>query len=211
MLTMLATLILSAPAPAVQPPGVPSPEPVLVAKGKGFLIHAVTLGSEPAQPKTPPLVAFQTAALSQGVAIFHTDTETGKMKALMTSGMLVRQSPPMGIDRLYYTATRVAGIAADTERLYVLVSVRKKTAMLQARPMENPDFEPATYHLAVLSLADGEALHVLPMKEGDFPKELPAETVKPGPVELKENGVACFGVTFTFKGQGLLEQRYEKK
>lgn len=208
MIATLTLLMLSAPVPEV--PAGPQPEPVLVAKGKGFLVHAVLLGDEKAG-KVGGLQAFQTTTVPHGVAVLHTATESGKMKALVTSTTAVRQSPPMGIDRLYYTATQVAGVTADLERLYVLVAERKKTLMLPQRIPEDGDYGAAAYTLQVYAVEDGRLLHRLPLKEGNFPKEPAPETAKPGPLAVKEGGVTCFGVTFAFKGEMLSEQRYEKK
>jgi hypothetical protein len=212
MLTMLATLILSAPVPEEMPP-LATGEPVLIAKGKGFLIHAVpSAGKSPTIPiPMLQLAPHQTIVLSNGTMLFHTSTETGKMKSLLQTSTTVRQSPPMGIDRQYFNSTQIVGLSADAERLYVLLAQRQSTILLQGRPMNPPESVPATYTLAVFSLEDGMRLHSLPLKEGDFPKEAPPETTGIGPLVGKENGVICFGVSFTFKGKELGEQKYEKK
>jgi hypothetical protein len=190
MLPTLVILVLFAPPvpPAVELPGDPFAleweEPILLTKGKGFLIHVRSR-----KPKEPSPWNFPT----QGMTLFHTATETGKMKALLATSTLRQSGFGFGAGSISYS-TRLVGFASDTERLYLLVGSQPGLAVERR------------YHLAVYSL-----LHNLQLKEGDVSEQLPDETTKTGPLVVKENGVACYGVTFTFKGRELLEQRYGKK
>jgi hypothetical protein len=202
MLTALPALVLFATGPGLPALDIPGGLE-LIAKGDGFLVHA--------------------NSVAPGFALSHTATATGERKWLLLSGVPFRPGPPMGFDCIS-TEQRIVGIASDTERLYVLVRTRHAPPAFMTPPdpggrrHATPTFidggiqyGPPTYRLAVYRLADGTALHSLPIREGDFPKEPLPETIKLGPLATKANGIACFGVTFTFKGTELLEQRSEKK
>jgi hypothetical protein len=203
MFATLTTLLL-----AVGPPG-PASEPVLLAKGAGYYVHAIP-------DVLAPLSGFAGALGGQrfgkGLGLYHTAAGSGKMQFLIgggTSAVII----PMGIDRIQYTDRRIAGVVADPDQLYVLVCDRWN--QIERRDPIPPPKEftgRGWYTLVVFNLADGKLLHELELKEGDFPREPSAtDTAKPGPLVLKPNGVAVFGVTFTFKGPELVEQRYEKK
>lgn len=204
MLATLTTLLLLAPAADV----LPGP-PVLITKGTGYYVHAIP-GVTSAAPR-PVLVAGP--PLGTGLGLYHTTAETGAMRLLLTSGTTV-SIIPMGIDRVDFTRTRIAGVAADAERLYVLVYQRHTSVRREAGPIREPaEYQGrAGYDLIVFRLADAMPVQHIELKQGDFPKEPPTtDTVKPGPLVVKDNVVTCYGVSFTFKGSELIERRYEKK
>jgi hypothetical protein len=48
------------------------------------------------------------------------------------------------------------------------------------------------------------------MKEGNFPKELPQDTTGKGALTLRDDGVSCYGVVITIKGE-TTAQKYKRK
>jgi hypothetical protein len=186
-------------------PGTDSTNPVLVAKGPGYYLHAI-----------PGAVGIRAAFLGServgiGLGLFHTTAESGAMRLLMASGTTV-VIIPMGIDRMVFTQTRIAGVAANAEYLFVLRQERYKKILRQEPIREPGEYEAPGYSLAVFRLTDGTPVQNVELKRGDFPTQPTAtDTLKPGPLTLKQNGVAVFGVTYTFKGTELIEERPEKK
>jgi hypothetical protein len=206
--TALAALVLAAaPAPEKKPDDNDPTKPVLLArhidefKRTDYLVHAVpqTTSAEQswlvAREIHPPLV------------LVHTTTSTGEMKRLVASGHTAVLGPPMGIDRIHHTRTTIAGVTTDANHLFVLLHTKEWT-MQVGGGLEGVDRK--KHELLVFRMSDGEKLHTLEIKEGDFPKEVPYDTSEAGPLKLGCRGVTCYGVDFEFKGKKV-EQRYEKK
>jgi hypothetical protein len=212
-------LIFTAAALTVSQPPIPDKwgsadtrKPKLIAKGEGYFVHALPPLGNPA-PLTRE--AFNnwgglTRTNVDGPVILHTALATGEMKTLAAGWLSAQLGPPMGVDRIYYQRTAIAGVAADNQRLYVLQwqTNREETVGV---PGEEVGRLNVKYRLLVFRPAKGELVYTLELKEGDFPKKLPQQTADRGPLQLHDDGVACFGVTFTFEGTRLVKQRYEKK
>lgn len=198
------------PPPAKLVPGEDAGKPKLIAKGEGYFIHALPPLGDPIPYTRAGLGVFGSRTSADGPVILHTSAATGEMKILAVGMSGVSQGPPMGMDRLYYGRTVIAGVATDKQRLYVLQWHAKSEGMAgPITPRASP--EAAKYRLLVFGLDDGKLSQTLEVKEGDFPKILPRQTAGRGPLQLRDGGVACFGVIFTFEGTRLLKQQYEKK
>jgi len=209
MLEPICTVaILSCAAPLPPPRGDADPnKPVLIAKGKDFFIHALPAdrGLFPRRVKVEPRFPEMVEEGVRGLVVVHTSLATGDMKILTAGGQSTWRGPPMGIDRIYHNVTRVVGIAADSERLYVLLWDDLSEWVVGERGKRG-------YRLQIFRVSNGALLHTLALKEGDFPKDPPSqETAEKGPLQLRGDGVACFGVTFEFKGMELIKQKYEPK
>ena len=212
---LLAALAFLASAPAPEPPPPDPTQPALVAKGKGYLIHAVPSTLPVAGPnKEKMLRGFQWGfdglpGSRAGIGLLHTTTTTGDMKYLLVGGHTSYPGPTMNVNRVYHNVFRIAGAAADADRLYVVWYHEEKEEM---EGIVKPAYDgKGKYCLVVFRLVNGEMLHDLEMKEGDFPKGLPDETSDAGPLKLTSNGASCYGVTFEFEGAGLVKQRYDAK
>jgi hypothetical protein len=167
--------------PAVRESKESPSQPRLILKNEAFLIHAIPTG-----------------AIIPGLAVVHTTTATGEMKLLARSdySMLV---VPMGIDRIQIDDTRIAGVAVDKERLYVL-------------KWEGWGGGPAgPYRLLVFRPRDGKLMSTLEIKGSGVPKDAPKVTADKGPLRLHGNGVSCFGTRLEFRGTELIRQAPEKR
>ena len=165
-------------------------QPKLLVKGKTYFVHSL---------------------LGNSLALLHTSPATGEMKVLAAGSTNVMKSPPMGIDRLYYHQKRAAGVAADRERLYVLEWEGKATVLLQGVRIGEPSYRTVGYRLLVFRPEDGKQIQALDLKGDSVPKEPAKETADRGPLQLRDDGVACFGTRFEFKGTKLIRQSADKK
>jgi hypothetical protein len=200
---MIGTVWTAALAVTLYNAGAPVPRlteekangPKLVVKGKDYFLHA--LPPEPAQPRWMRGVGGRVDANSRGLVLLHTSLTTGKMKVLATGGTSV--NPFLGqtgstSGQVY--RVRIAGVATDKERVYVLLW---------------KDFTPKKYHLEVFRAADGVLIRSLDLEGDKLPKETPKETPEKGPLGQLSDGVSCFGTKFTFKESRLPERSTEKK
>jgi hypothetical protein len=96
-MTALLALLLAAAAD----------DPVVLAKGKAFIVHALP-GARP-----EPLAR---AAPPEPSTLLHTALPSGKTRILLRTGTVVGMPVPMAIDRYPITQKRVVGVAADGER-----------------------------------------------------------------------------------------------
>jgi hypothetical protein len=205
--TTLAALILAAaPVPEKKPDDNDPTKPVLLArhidefKRTDYLVHAVPQaasaeGSRLTDEIHPPLL------------LVHTTASSGQMKRLVASGHSAVPGPPMGIDRIHHTSTTIAGVATDANLLFVVLHTTNWTTQVGGG---QDGAQRKKYELLVFRMSDGEKLHTLEIREGDFPKGVPHDTSEAGPLEVVCRGVTCYGVYFEFKGKEV-EQRYEKK
>jgi hypothetical protein len=212
-LATIAALACAAPLPVRDRPA-ESAKLVLLAKGKDYFIHVAPLSpfnrSTWVWPEDSGIPGI-TRTVPSGSAVLHTSMKTGEMKVLAFGGSTVTHGPPMGIDRLYYHQVRLAGVAVDAERLWIL-EWRSEEVVPQFGPAQKGrDAATGIYHLLVFRAADGVLVHDLLMKEGDFPDKPPVESAEAGPMEVRGDEVSCFGVIFTFKGTELVKQQYRKK
>jgi len=185
-------------------------KPLLLAKGKGYFVHVMPLprfqGRSWVWPEDSGIPGM-TRTAPTGSAVLHTSTATGEMKVLAYGASTVTHGPPMGIDRIFYNQTRVVGVVADAERIAVLEWQLASESM----PKAVTEGQTGRYHLLVFRPADGALVQDLTLKEGQFPKDPPVESLDAGPLVVRGDSVSCFGVTFTFKGTQLVRQQYEKK
>ncbi|MBY0232897.1 MAG: hypothetical protein K2W96_26745 [Gemmataceae bacterium] len=168
-------------------------DPVVLAKGKSFIVHA--LADEKALldplPRTP------------STAILHTGLPSGKTRTLCRSRTVAKMLPAMAIDRYDLEQTRVVGIAADKERLYVLVwsaSWRYEDFAAKGLVVGKPP-ESDSYMLRVFWLEDGKEIESVALGGKKRPKALPGETAEKGPLEAKDGEVEAYGEVFRYKGR----------
>ncbi len=127
-----------------------------------------------------------------GLMLLHTARASGEMT------VLARTTGTMAIStrRISYVQTRILGIAADAERLYVLAwSVRA----WDKPPDRDAPVEGGRYELRAFRLADGKALRAPALKPEGLPKGAPPETLEHGPLRLVEGGVECYGTRAILK------------
>ena len=185
-LAALLGVLVASTALAARPLGSPDGQerpPKLVAKAKGTLIHAVPY------PHGVELRGVSDAP--GGILLLHTRTESGEMKQLLATGTFTYPTR-----RQSWSHSRIVGIAADDERLYVLVWATR--GYDRVPPPEQMAGERATYTLSVFRLADGELVHrgtpdTLNSKPVQ-PGAPPAEVLEKGPLELVKGGVKIDGV-----------------
>jgi hypothetical protein len=189
------------------------PDPLkatVVAKGEGYCVHCF-LGSLPGigRPVFP------------GVVLTHTSLTTGEMKFLQNTGTF--EVPAV---RIRYTHSRVLGITHDDRRLYVLVwtiprfYTEHDAALRDDQAIEREAYDhnlEADFVLFVYWLHDGSEIYrarlhrpgaerpvgVAPRNDKavdaeGVPLRIPKANTAPGPLELRPNGFACYGVRFTF-------------
>jgi hypothetical protein len=187
---MAALAAATAPVPAPRRALVPEDGPKLLIKGKGYFLHALPPAREPPLWRRGQAVGglFGPVKVADGLVLLHTSIATGKMKILAAGGATAMDLQRGSGPALY--ETRIAGVAADKERLYVLVW---------------KDFTRTRYHLQVYRPADGALIHSLPLKGEGIPGERPKETADEGPLRPGADGVTCFGKRFRFKGAKLIE------
>jgi hypothetical protein len=189
---LASALLAAAPEPAADPkPG----QPIVVAKGDGFVVHTlgeanVALALIGQQPATAPL-------------ILHTALPSGRLTVLFRSGTTVGFPIPMGINRIPYSQTRVVGVAADTERLYVLVwSAEWKVLDRGGAGAEVKPPASDAYAVRVFWLADGSEVGSFAVGGEKRPKTVPRESMEAGPLAVeKAGGVSVYEETFRFKGK----------
>ncbi len=182
-IALVATTLFSAP----------TEQPVELAKGDGYVVHAFGGTSGGWAVFGPqPVTALH---------LLHTALPSGRLTALFRSGTTVGIPVPMGLNRTPYSQTQVVGVATDAERLYVLVWSAKWVVLGDARGEVKPP-ESDDYALRVYWLADGSEVGTFAVGGAMRPKVLPRESVEAGTLELgKGGGVSVYGETFRFKGK----------
>ncbi len=176
-----------------------SDDPVVLAKGKGFIVHGLS-GAKPLE-LTP-------ASAPSPSAILYTALPSGKTRTLFRGGSTASMLPPMAIDRWDVSQKRVAAVAADAERLYVLVwsaSWRHEDfggkGLVVGKPPESD-----RYTLRAYWLEDGSEITAVALR-GKRPKGVPAERLDKGPLEVKDGAVTVFGEVIRYKGKKRPEGR----
>jgi hypothetical protein len=121
--------------------------------------------------------------------------------------------------RISFHQTRLVGLACDAERLYAVVWSSGR--VYDRPPHPGGPFKGGSYSLHAFWLADGTSLgETWLLKEPgkspvsrpnavavELPDLAPQETLEKGPLELVEQGVACYGLDFEFEGRKLRGQR----
>jgi hypothetical protein len=203
-MTSALLLLLAAPVPA---PAEKSPDgagPVLVARGKDVLVHAVPRGGTLTRrkPKEGFPLLQQDVMGPSGLVLVHTSTDSGEAKTLLSTGSWSFDLAT-GVPRVCQGRSSLVGVVADRQRLYVAwhqsEMVVEGLPGQEQRELKTPD----SYHLWVFRLLDGKLLHELDLKDGELPKKAPAEKADKGPLEVVDNGVRCFGLRFEFDGDRL--------
>jgi hypothetical protein len=181
---------------AVAPPGeaeLDLPKPTVLAKGDGFIVHG--LG---ARARFFTLMGHPASAAT----VLHTSRPSGELVLLAQSGTAVGIPVPMAIDRFPITQTRIAGVAADAERLYVLIWTARWTHE-DIRGMGVQIHPPKSdlYKVNVFWLADGSAIGEFALTGEKRPKDMPPEKLDTGPMRVDDAGVTVHGDVFRFKGK----------
>jgi len=180
-----------------RPKELPAPKAKLIAKGETYLVHALP-GSDGGH-------RFERMYMHPGVSVLYTslkpadgsDATAGEMTRLIHTGTW-----EVNTERISYHQSRVVGVVADKQRLYVAVW---HSGRIYDRP-PNPYAKRTggTYVLTAFSLADGKKITGLGLV-GSGPKTVPGETVEAGVLHLEENGVSCFGTRLEFEGNKLVK------
>ena len=176
------------PARAQGKPDTPK-KPVLVAKGEKHFVHALEMS---------PLRSRASAVeriVARGSGLVHTNRQSGEMTHLI---------PPTGTvcintRRISYLQTRIVGIVADAQRLYVLRW--QSGRIFDKPPAADAVLTHGHYELSVFWLADGSLILGGSLRAKGLPKHAPVEALAPGPLKLVKRGVSCYGSTFHFKGK----------
>jgi hypothetical protein len=163
---LLLSAALAQPAVSLHAPA----EPVcrVLARGDGYVVHAV-----PAGARAPGIDTgsgpFGFGFLNSRTAILHTDLKTGRMKKLVEGGEWSVPGPPMGIDRVTHRTLTIASAATGPDRLYVLVMHSTVHAIVQGTrgPVDRTRAQ-LQHVLYVFRLADGSTVQELKLPE---PKE----------------------------------------
>jgi hypothetical protein len=236
---LACSLAVGAPAPAPKDPHAP----VLIAEGAGYSIHALPptarlgrpasklLLPSPSGPGLLPGMGLGTPkGALPGVTVVHTTTATGVKKQLVQSGT-TSVIIPMGIDRIHHSTVRVAGVAADSQRLYVLCWHAQSTTIAwhgghradtALEMLGGPALAAnGTCRLLVFRTFDGRLLHTFELKRptphqgvaelAPSAGAAPRATTGRGLLRLTPGGVSCFGETFAFRGEELAGRHAEKK
>jgi hypothetical protein len=169
----------------------PEDDPVVLARGKSFIVHGLT------GPK-----GLRGSARPEPTVILHTALPSGKTRALLRSGTTIGLPIPMAIDRYPITQKRIAAVASDSERLYVLVwSASWRYEDFDGKgPVVKPPDE-GNLELKVFWLEDGTEGDSIPLRGEKAPKMAPAESLEKGAIEVKEASVKVHGETLHFKGK----------
>ena len=180
------SFVVALPARAQEQPELK--KPVLVSKGTKHFVHALDMSPLRAEGWVEFVVA-------PGWGLVYTNRESGQMQHLMRPTGTVR----INTRRISYSQSRIVGVAADANRLYVLRwqsgRVFDKPPAADAKP------EGGRYELSVFWLADGSLVQLRPLGTKGLPKHAPVQQLTPGPLKLVKGGVSCYGSTFRYKGK----------
>jgi hypothetical protein len=155
------------------------PKPVLVLADPACFVHALRASADAGDVLERPV--------DPGFMLLHTARASGEMTVLVpATGTVAR-----GTCRASFVQTRILGIAADAERLYVLLwSVRT----WDRPPERDAPAEGGRYELRTFRLADGHALKAPALNTEGLPKGAPKESLGNGPLNLLPGaGVECYG------------------
>jgi hypothetical protein len=165
-------------------------KPALVHADAACFVHALR-----AMPETPRERKFE-RVVEPGLAMLHTVRATGEMTVLVPATGTVA----INTRRISFVVTRIIGVAADAERLYVLVWT---TRVYDRPPDRNATAEGGSYALRTFWLADGSALLAPALAAEGLPEGAPPEAVDKGPLRLTKDGVECYGTRAAYKGRDL--------
>ena len=191
---LVIVMIAAVLAPAMAAEEAPDPKvPVLIAKGDGYLVHAVQ-------------------GMCPGYRVLHTSLATGEMKELLSTE---RVPPPMlsesFIHRTYtldFDGISLVGLLSDGQRLYMLT---RPSAMFEPIPPYLPSVPPDERVgwgnvLTIFWLADGSKIGEYLLPQNAMPETPPGSTLGPGPLHLIDNGVEVYGTTLRYDGATLVSQ-----
>jgi len=184
----LLLLVLLAPALAADE------EPVLLVKNAACFVHAIA-----AWPALPDRGARFERVVAGGHALLHTSRETGKMVRLVEATGTVA----VNTRRISFLVTRLVGVAADADRLYVVLW--RSGRIFDRPPEEDAPADGGTYELRVFWLADGSALRAPVLGPDGLPEAAPPESLGKGPLHVVAGGVDCFGKKVRYDARELRE------
>lgn len=164
---------------------------------KPVLVHSDALCFVHALRAMPEASADRYArAVEGGRALLHTARATGDMTMLVPATGVVA----INTRRISFQVTRILGVAADKERIYVLIwsgRVRDRP------PAPDAPAEGGRHELRSFWLADGAPLRAPALEGEGLPKAAPPEGIEMGPLRLIEGGVECFCTRAAYKGRDL--------
>jgi hypothetical protein len=184
--SMRMTVSLFCAAALLAEEGKPT-KPVLVHSDAACFVHALRAMPEVSRERFA-------RAVDAGLALVHTARASGEMVVLVPATGTVE----VNTRRISYGVTRIVGVAADRERLYVLLWTARA---YDAPPDAGATVEGGSYRLHASWLADGSALAAPALGADGLPKAAPVETVEAGPLRLVEGGVECYGTRALYAGR----------
>lgn len=212
-IAVVVLFVLSVPVAKADDPALPvepaKAKPVHVAKGKGYVIcvipHKASDSPFAKYPKPPGLMrgllpGRGKASKSPGASVLHISFGDGAVKCLLASGVSETpyHSPPMGsMGHVTFFQSRILGVCADRQRLYVLVLVGQTGGFgFEGRN--------SMYYLSVFDAREGTWLLDVDLKDAEIPTRPHLETLDTGPMKSLDNGVTVYGKTFRFDGKILV-------
>ena len=185
-------------------------------RSTALLLLAGALVADDGKPPKPPLVHIDAACfvhalrgapeVSGGVVervtgpghlLLHVVRATGEMTVLVPATGTVA----VNTRRISFHQTRILGVAADTERLYVLMWSSGR--VFDKPPDPDALAEGGIFELRTFWLADGQPLAAPKLSAEGLPKGAPPETVEKGPLQIVKGGVECYGTRAAYKGREL--------
>jgi hypothetical protein len=182
----IALLLCAAALLAEEPkPG----KPVLLHSDAACFVHAVRGVPEASRPVE--------RIVGPGHQLLHTIRTTGEMTVLVPATGTVA----INTRRISFVQTRILGIAADEERLYVLIW---SSGRVYDRPPDpGAPVEGGRHELRTFWLADGQPLAAPTLGAEGLPKVAPPETLGNGSLGPVKGGGECHGTRAVYKGRDL--------
>jgi len=103
--------------------------------------------------------------------------------------------------RISYEVRRVLGVAADAERLYVLLWWSGR--IYDRPPAQGATIDGGRYELRVHWLDDAAALQAPSLRHDGVPEAAGRPCLDAGPLKLVPGGVSCFGTRARYDGRTL--------
>ncbi len=167
-------------------------DPALLVKTKACFVHALPAWPAPTGDHVERVVA-------RGHEPLHTARSSGKMTRLLP----ITGTVAINTRRISYRVTRILGIAADAERLYVL---RWASGRLFDRPPTEGEAIPGgRFELRVFWLGDGTELATRALGAAGWPAAAPEASLGKGPLTKVTDSVSCFGTTLRYRGRAIRE------
>lgn len=171
----------------------------LIAKGDGYLVHVLP---------TQLMAGFgfglpeRCGVLNSNGIVMHTTIKTGQMKCLFISGHESARGLPMGIDRMHHATSRLLGIIASNDRIYLLTWQARSVVMITGREVQRPSFGQGRYNLSVFDAGNGNKLASTKIV-GALPESPPPEAFDKGELRVVGEKITVFEQVLQFDGKQL--------